>query len=114
MFSRGVDRDQWYGMSQSLYIVLLNLVSSEVNLSSLSGNKNDIIVLWETNEIAGSRYAEKISRKFTFPKSWCECVILNKKEFIQIRAGIQQNRNRGKIVFVFILKEFNSDVAAEL
>ena len=40
-------------------------------------------------------------------------VILNKKEFQEMRAGIQQNRNRRKSVFIFILKEFNSDIAAE-
>ena len=40
-------------------------------------------------------------------------VILNKKEFQEMRAGIQQNRNRRKSVFIFILKEFNCDIAAE-
>ena len=34
-------------------------------------------------------------------------VILNKKEFKQMRVGIQQNRNRRKSVFIFILNEFN-------
>ena len=29
-------------------------------------------------------------------------------------TGIQQNRHRRKSVFVFILNEFSSDVAAEL
>ena len=40
-------------------------------------------------------------------------VILNKKEFKQMRAGIQQNTNRRKSVFIFTLKEFNTDTAAE-
>ena len=40
-------------------------------------------------------------------------VILNKKEFKQMPAGIQQNRKRKKNVFIFILKEFNSDIAEE-
>ena len=40
-------------------------------------------------------------------------VILNRKVLKQMRAAIQQNRNRRKSVFIFILKEFNSDIAAE-
>ena len=40
-------------------------------------------------------------------------VILNRKVLKQMRVAIQQNRNRRKSVFIFILKEFNSDIAAE-
>ena len=40
-------------------------------------------------------------------------VVLNKKEFKEMRAGIKQNRNRRKSVLIFILKEFNCDIAAE-
>ena len=40
-------------------------------------------------------------------------VVLNKKEFKEMRVGIKQNRNRRKSVFIFILKEFNCDIAAE-